>query len=68
VNEIIIVDNLAQEIPTQRKASEPLSLQQLARNVRKNLNDTKQNIQELLYSLAAPRGSQELAEANISDQ
>ena len=68
VNEIIIVDNLAQEIPTQRKASEPLSLQQLARNVRKNLNDTKQNIQELLYSLATPRGSQELAEANISDQ
>lgn len=66
VNEVILVDNLAEVIPTQTKAEEPSLLLQMAHNIRKNLDQTKQDIHDIIYNgLLSPRESQELADASI---
>lgn len=68
VNEIIIVDNLAEEIPTERQTQQPSVLMQLARNIRKNLDGTKQDIQDFLYRLASSQSSEELADASMTNE
>ncbi len=68
VNEIIMVDNLAEEIAAEEPVPQPSVLLQLARNIRKNLDGTKQNIQEFLHGLTASQREEVLADACLTTE
>lgn len=66
VRDLVLVDNLALEVPNATETRQPLIVH-LAMNFRRNLANTRQNIRDFLrYELFSDTSYDQLAQANIS--